>query len=263
MRASTPEHWEHYWRAHRDVAETYGNEDRLLREVRDLDVRGAWVLEVGAGSGRDSLSIAAGGGQVVVVDFVLEAFGVIRDQARAAGVSVHAVCCDALAMPFRDGTFALVFHQGLLEHFRDPLPLLVENRRVTARGGHCLVDVPQRYHLYTVMKHVLIAFNAWFAGWETEYSPGQLARLMRAAGFDVVRIGGDWLVPGLFYRALRYALRQARIARLPLYPRGIPPFVSLARRSRRWLRSRRVGPYTYAMVNALGRKPEAGATERV
>ena len=35
-------------------------------------------------------------------------------------------------MPFRDGAFEVVFHQGLLEHFRDPRPLLRENARITA-----------------------------------------------------------------------------------------------------------------------------------
>ena len=29
-------------------------------------------------------------------------------------------CADALAMPFREGTFTLVFHQGLMEHFDPP-----------------------------------------------------------------------------------------------------------------------------------------------
>lgn len=255
MRASTPSHWDRYWRAHREVAETYSNEGRIQTQIADLPLDRAWVLEVGAGSGRDSIVIAERGARVIVADYVLEAFTVIRAQARQAGCELHAVCCDALSLPFRENTFALVFHQGLMEHFRDPLPLLRENQRVTATGGHCLVDVPQRWHPYTLLKHALIAVNLWFAGWETEFSPGKLARLMRAAGFDVVRIGGDWMVPGLAYRGLRYLLRQARVARLPMYPRGIWPFSALGRTVRSHLRNTRVGPYTFAMVNVLARKP--------
>jgi len=68
-------------------------------------------------------------------------------------MTVHPVCADACRMPFREGAFDLVFHQGLMEHFRDPAPLLRENARVLKRGGHLLVDVPQRFHVYTLAKN--------------------------------------------------------------------------------------------------------------
>ena len=165
------------------------------------------------------------------------------------------VCGDATRMPFRDCAFDLVFHQGLLEHFRDPMPLLGENYRVTAKGGLCLIDVPQRFHPYTIAKHVLIAFNRWFAGWETEFSPDGLKRLMRTAGFEIVRVGGDWMVPGFFYRSLRYGLLRAHLARLPLYPREVWGIGPLLRRFRAFFRKQRLGPYTFAMVNVLARRP--------
>ncbi|MBD3237167.1 MAG: methyltransferase domain-containing protein [Candidatus Eisenbacteria bacterium] len=257
MRSSTPEHWERYWRAHRRVEETYDNEERLLAQLRDLPLPGRTVLEVGAGSGRDSLEIAARGARVVLVDYVMESFAVVRGVAAEAGVELHCVCCDARALPFREGSFDLVFHQGVLEHFRDPMPLLRENYRVTRPGGHCLVDVPQRYHPYTLIKHLLIALNLWFAGWETEFSPASLRRVLRACGYEIVRVGGDWMVPGFAYRSLRYVLRQWGIARLPKYPRELPLLGAALRRLRAWVRRRRIGPWTFAMVNVLGRRPSA------
>ena len=42
-----------------------------------------------------------------------------------------------------------------------------------------VVDVPQTFHLYTLMKQILIALNRWFAGWETQFTPGELERLLR------------------------------------------------------------------------------------
>ena len=46
-------------------------------------------------------------------------------------------CCgDAFALPFADGTFDVVFHQGLLEHFRNPDDLIAENARVLKPGGY-------------------------------------------------------------------------------------------------------------------------------
>lgn len=258
MRSSTPGHWDRWWTRHRDVEETYSNDDRILDQLADLPLGGANVLEVGAGSGRDSIALAQRGGRIVVLDYVMSSFEVIRAQARSAGVDVACVCADGEQMPFRDETFDLVFHQGLLEHFRDPRPLLIENHRVTRSGGHCLIDVPQRFHPYTVAKHIMIALGRWFAGWETEFSPGQLSRLVRGVGFEVRRIGGDWMVPGFWYRSLRYGLLRAHVARLPLYPPELPLIGPLMRRFRAYLRRTRLGPNTYAMVSVLCRRPEEG-----
>ena len=258
MRSSTPGHWDRWWTEHRDVEETYSNDDRILNQLEGLALREALVLEVGAGSGRDSIAIAQRGGRIVVVDYVMSSFEVIRAQSRAAGVAIDCVCADGEQMPFRDETFDLVFHQGLLEHFRDPLPLLTENHRVTRAGGHCLIDVPQRFHPYTLAKHAMIALGRWFAGWETEFSPGELSRLTRRVGFEVRQIGGDWMVPGFWYRSLRYGLLRVRWARLPLYPPEPPVIGPVLRRFRDWFRQTRLGPNTFAMVSVLCRRPGGG-----
>lgn len=254
-RQSTPGHWERYWNEREEIDEVYSNEDRIRRALEGLSLEGRWVMEVGAGSGRDSLDLARRGARVVVLDYVRSSFRVIRRQAAALGVVAHPVCADATRMPFREGTFDLVFHQGLMEHFRDPAPLLEENARVLRSGGHLLVDVPQRFHVYTAAKHVMILLGRWFAGWETEYTPAELERLVRRSGLDVVRTYGEWMVPGFFYRSFRYGLMRAGLARLPKYPRALPPFGALGRMQREWLRERRVGLYTCAMIGTLGRKP--------
>jgi len=253
-RRATPGHWERYWAEREEIEDVYSNEDRILRQLEDLPLEKRWVLEVGAGSGRDSLALARRGASVVVLDYVRTSFRVIRRQAEATGLTVHPVCADALRTPFRDGTFDLVFHQGLLEHFRDPRPLLAENARALRSGGHLLVDVPQRYHVYTLAKHAMILLGRWFAGWETEFSPAELEARVRGCGLVVVRTYGEWMVPGFFYRSLRYALMRAGLARLPKYPAGIWPFSSLAASLRAWLRRRRAGLYTTAMIGTLGRK---------
>jgi SAM-dependent methyltransferase len=211
-------------------------------------------MEVGAGSGRDSLELARRGARVVVLDYARSSFRVIRRQAGELGLRVHAVCADGTRMPFREGAFELVFHQGLLEHFRDPRPLLRENVRVLRGGGHLLVDVPQRFHVYTLAKHLMILVGRWFAGWETEFTPRGLERVLRECGLQVVHTYGDWMVPGFFYRSLRYALIRARLARLPKYPRGIWPFAPLGRAVRSYLGRRRAGLYTCAMIGSLARK---------
>ena len=98
------------------------------------------------------MGLTRSGATAVVLDYSPASLEVVRSLARRHGVAVHLVQADALAMPCREGTFQVVFHQGLLEHFRDRRPLLVENARVVKPGGRVVVDVPQNWHLYTVMK---------------------------------------------------------------------------------------------------------------
>ena len=241
-RASTLEHWESYWKDHRsDIDDTYSTGGRLVREVlADGPVEGRWVMEIGAGSGRDLLELARLGARGIVLDYSPASLELVRAQAEAQGIDVLLVQADATCMPFRDGAIDVSFHQGLLEHFRDPMPLLRENARVTAKSGRMIVDVPQTFHLYTLMKNALILVNRWFAGWETQFTPAQLESLCREAGLDVVRTYGDWMVPGLWYRVVREVIKRGTGIKLPLNPRG-PEFWARgweawrnAIRGRRW-----------------------------
>jgi SAM-dependent methyltransferase len=255
-RVSTLGHWESYWRGHANLEQTYSTGGRLTREIlADGVVDGRRVLEVGAGSGRDTLGLARAGATAVVLDYSPASLALVQRQAREQDLPVHLVRADALAMPFRDGAFDVVFHQGLLEHFRDPRPLLAENVRVTARGGRVVVDVPQTWHLYTLMKQTLIALNAWFAGWETQFTPRGRESRLEAAGLRVRRTYGEWMVPGLAYRVLREVLKRALRVTLPLEPRGPRwwhgPWEALRAR----LSRRRWALYTCHVIGVVGERP--------
>jgi len=255
-RASTLEHWESYWKGHRqDIDDTYSTGGRLVREVlADGPVEGRLVMEIGAGSGRDLLELARRGARGIVLDYSPQSLHLVRDQAKAQGVPVMLVQADATRMPFRDGAIDVSFHQGLLEHFRDPVPLLKENARITRSGGRVLVDVPQTWHLYTLMKNGLILVNRWFAGWETQFTVGELERLVRDSGLDVVRSYGDWMVPGLWYRVVREVLKRGTGARLPLDPRG-PAWWSRGWEGwRGWLRRRRWALNTCHVIGTVGKR---------
>jgi len=258
MRKSTEAHWTRFWRERARIDDVYPTEGRVVEPIlAETSVRGKRVLEVGAGSGRDSVALAEAGATAILLDYSMASLEVAGQVAARAGRTVHRVRADALRMPFRDASIDVVFHQGLLEHFRDPLPLLRENVRVLAPGGVLLVDVPQRFHLYTVLKHFLIALGRWFAGWETEFTIGELEGLMERAGVTITRRYGSWMVPGLLYRSIRVVLLRSRVARLPLYPPPLPVFSRLASRARERFRTTRMSFYTYFVIGALGRKGSA------
>jgi SAM-dependent methyltransferase len=255
VRASTEAHWSRFWRERAAIEDVYPTAGRVVDQIlAEGPVEGRWVLEVGAGSGRDSVSLAERGATAVMLDYSMASLAVSRNVAGQAGVMPLLVRADALRMPFRDGVFDVVFHQGLLEHFRDPSPLLRENVRVLKADALLLVDVPQRFHLYTLLKHILIAIGKWFAGWETEFTIGELEGLMRRSGVRIVRRYGGWMIPGLCYRTIRLGLLKLGLARLPLEAPRIPwitPMLDFIRST--WERTP-LAFYTYFVIGAIGRK---------
>ncbi|MGH7726489.1 MAG: class I SAM-dependent methyltransferase [Candidatus Eiseniibacteriota bacterium] len=259
-RETTPEHWQRFWTDGRPLHEVYSNQGRLVEQaLAQGSLSGRRILEVGAGTGRDTMELVRRGAIGYVLDYTFGSLELMQAHARHLGVPLTLVCADARALPFRDDSFALVFHQGLLEHFREPVPLLTENARVLEPGATLIVDVPQRYHLYTVAKKILIAMNRWFAGWETEFSPAELERLVRAEGLSVTRTYGDWMVPGLFYRAVRVTLAKAGIKALPMYPKGPAFWENFWNGLREWLRTQRWALYTTHVIGVVATKRGAAA----
>ncbi len=251
---STREHWEKFWQQRAEIEAVYSTGDRIFDNLRQLtSLAGRKVLEVGAGSGRDSFRLAAAGAAVYVLDYSTRSLAIVQNLNRTSPAPVHAIQADALHIPMADNSLDIIFHQGLLEHFRDPLPLLREQYRVLKPGGWLLVDVPQRYHYYTLMKHTLMLFNRWFAGWETEFSIDELKKILEQAGFVVQHQYGSWMRPSLAYRIVREVAKKLRI-KLPLYPRGFSATTRLRDQLRAKLSRQRWAFYTFLDIGVVAKK---------
>ncbi|MBU3957245.1 class I SAM-dependent methyltransferase [Patescibacteria group bacterium] len=147
-------------------------------------VAGKKILEVGAGSGSDCITLAKSGGECFALDFSKEALRVCQQLAKKENVEVKGIIADCRQIPIRDDFFDLVFSVGLVEHFKDPIPVLKEQLRVLKKGRFLIVDVPQKYNLYTIVKHLKIRHDSHPFGWETEYA---LADLKKIAGLLKVK----------------------------------------------------------------------------
>lgn len=171
--------WDRYWSQHRETSwELNRPQVTMLERIGFEDKR---ILEIGCGSGTTSHFLANQRAAVVGIDISLNAIQMVRKKK----TPLILLCADARKLPFGDCSFDVVFHQGVLEHFEDPLVLLKEQRRVLKDGGALLVDVPQKFQPYTLMKRKRMRDGTWPFGWETEYSYFELKRLLEHVGFKI------------------------------------------------------------------------------
>jgi ubiquinone/menaquinone biosynthesis C-methylase UbiE len=254
--------WNKFWNRKKDLDKVYPSSPSVLKAILNQGpVKGLKILEVGAGSGRDSIALAKAGAEVFILDYSEEALNVCRgvlqyaptDPAQQAPVNLHLVQGDAFNSPFPSETFDIVFHQGLAEHFKDPLPLIKENARLLKKGGFCLCDVPQTFHLYTALKHILIAFGKWFAGWETQFTMPQLRKLMKNADLEIVYSYGDWMRPNLIYRIFREIGFKFGIE-LPKYPFQGTAYQKCKDALLNFISRCYISRYTQVCIGVIGRK---------
>jgi len=191
------------------------------------------------------------GGDVSLLDYSGESLGLIRLLTKEDRMKL--VMGDARDCPFENAAFDIVFHQGLLEHFPSPLELLSENHRILKKNGLLIVDVPQTFHVYTVIKHILISLGMWFGGWERQFTLGSLGKLVKALGFEPIHAYGDWSRPGVVYKILRQVMAKFRIA-LPMYPRYLGVLTRKFYRLQDRLRRKKLFLYTVLSVGIIARK---------
>ena len=249
--------WNRFWQRKNDMDKVYPSSPSIMNAIKkNFKLEGLKVLEVGAGTGRDSAELARLGADVYVLDFAENSLKIV-DSLRAKENlygNLKLVRGDAFKAPFPDCTFDLVFHQGLAEHFKDSLPLLKENYRILKHGGCCLCDVPQTVHPYTIIKHILIAMDKWFAGWEKQFTMPQLKKLMKDAGFVCEYAYGDWMRPNLYYRMLRELGFKVGVE-LPKYPLQGTLYQKAKDALLDALQSNSLMHYTQLCIGVLGRKP--------
>lgn len=148
---------------------------KLLEELLPVN-RAARFLEVGCGTALDSCLLLqrSSRAQAVAVDLSANAAVAAQRNAGALGLPLRVAVADLTVLPFPADSFDLVFSQGVLEHFEDPTRAMHEQLRVLRSHGVLVVDVPQKFNVYTLQKRRAMKENRWPWGWETEYSVSDL-----------------------------------------------------------------------------------------
>ena len=92
---------------------------------------------------------------------------------------------DAACLPLADECCDATFSIGLLEHFDDPRPILLESGRVLRDRGICITAMPNiaagtfhRWHWETFQKRFLAAHHP--------YTLAELEQTVSSAGFEII-----------------------------------------------------------------------------
>ena len=148
---------------------------------------GMRVLDVGSGLGGPSRHMAATYGcHVTGIDLTpayCEAAGALAERVGLAGRVAYRQG-SALAMPFDDGAFDAAYTQHVAMNIEDKAALYAEVRRVVRPGG--VVGI---YDLLQGGGGDVVFPVPWARDPSTSFlaTPGELRRLLEAAGFEVMR----------------------------------------------------------------------------
>lgn len=167
------------------------------------------VLEVGFGSGRILTRVARDlDCRCVGVDVAEGAFPSLSFFSGKEGIEVSAVKGDGFALPFRDGSFDVVYSEGVIEHFpvERSEAMLVEHARVCRPGGMVIVSVPNKFALMHSLTKRLLGPRFLFSP-EASYSTFQLADMISRA--DITPVKRDGFAFGCqFYMFQAFFLEQ-------------------------------------------------------
>lgn len=141
------------------------------------------LLDVGCGHGVSAAMLLAQGWDVQGLDFSESSVALAR---RLLGDRVRAGDLESVRYP--DRSFDVVLMSHSLEHMYHPVKVLAEVRRILDDGGRLVIAVPNADSWEARL------FGRWWVNWDPprhlyHFGRETLTRLLREAGFRVVRMG--------------------------------------------------------------------------
>jgi 2-polyprenyl-3-methyl-5-hydroxy-6-metoxy-1,4-benzoquinol methylase len=165
-------------------------------------VQGRRILDVGTGTGRAALLLAAAGAEVTGVDASAEMLAIARDRARQGGARVTFQTGDAHHLAFPDRSFDIAVSLRVLMHTPRWRQCVAELCRVASHG--IIVDYPSTTSTALVqsigrkVRHAL--------GGRTEpyrvFLDSQIRRALEEGGFRIVSVHRQFVLPIALHKAI-------------------------------------------------------------
>lgn len=126
----------------------YSREGHILRRLDAIDFKGKRVLEIGLGQGADAEQIIRRGAIWSGLDLTPESIRRVSTRLRLRGLPYDRLeCGSALAIPFADNSFDIVFSHGVLHHIPEVKRAQREIARVLKPGGRLVAMLYARRSL--------------------------------------------------------------------------------------------------------------------
>lgn len=173
-----------------------GNGERVLERFTSgipFALDGARVLELGPGRGLELLRAAAARGAECAAFDVVDYLGELG--AELAGIDYRVDSSGDL--PWMDGAFDIVWSHSVLEHVREPFPVLKQVARVLRPGGFHVASIDLENHLggrgdpqkmFEFLRYSESTWNLMTSHRSTYVNRLRLSewrRLLRDAGFEI------------------------------------------------------------------------------
>jgi SAM-dependent methyltransferase len=149
------EAWQNIWKR-RGVMNAVINAGRTVynwffrRYLRMFITPETRFLELGSGTATLALSIAPQIKELVGIDNAESAILLSRKNADAMNIqNSRFELADCLALPY-ENEFDVVWSQGLMEHFDDPVAVAAQHYKAAKSGGIALISIPYRYSYHAV-----------------------------------------------------------------------------------------------------------------
>jgi SAM-dependent methyltransferase len=156
---------------------------------------GKTVVDVGCSWGRWSIAAARAGYRPIGVDVHVDALAAAERVAKQLGAEADFVCGDADHLPFLPQSVDAVFSYSVLQHLERSVVcrFFAEARRILKPGGVCLVQLPNRFGLFSLFQQLRRGFREAKTGsFEMRYwSRNQIGDAIRRAGLSMPDIRAD------------------------------------------------------------------------
>jgi 2-polyprenyl-3-methyl-5-hydroxy-6-metoxy-1,4-benzoquinol methylase len=156
---------------------------------------GKLLVDVGCSWGRWAMAAARAGYRPIGVDVHLDALAAAKRVSQQLGVKADFICAGAEALPFQTASVDLLFCYSVLQHLERSMVrgFFREVARLLKPGGICLVQLPNTFGLYNILRQLKRGCREATPGtFEMRYwSRGEIAKTVENAGLKNLRVRTD------------------------------------------------------------------------